>query len=216
VLPHAPHTLVTTIVLSTALLAGCWGGGPGRVKPPDIDAGDAGDQAIELYDKDGDGAIAGAELDAVPGVKAAMETIDADKDGKATAEEIAARVESWQATRVGVMSINCSVTLDGRVPAGAIITFEPESFLGDNIKAGVGEVGPGGSALVSIPKDQRPAKDTPPGLQLGLYRVRISLKSNGQETIPSQYNSETTLGQQVSGDDPAVAAQRVTFALTTQ
>jgi hypothetical protein len=204
------------MALATALLGGCWSSGPSRVQPPDIDAGDAGDQAIELYDKDGDGSIAGAELDAVPGIKAAMETIDADQDGKATADEIAARIEAWQATDIGVMGVNCGVTLDGTALAGATVTFEPESFLGDNIQAGVAEIGAGGSAMVSVPKDKRPAQDTPPGVQLGLYRVRISKLVNGQETIPPQYNFQTTLGQQVSPDDPAVAGQRVRFELTSQ
>jgi hypothetical protein len=185
------------------------------VKPPDIDADDAAAEALELYDKDGDGAIDGAELDAVPGIQAAMETIDADKDGRATEEEIVARIERWREYNAGVMAVNCAFTLDGRPLDGAEVTFEPESFLGDEIKSGVGQTA-SGSVAPSIPKEERPSADMPPGLQMGLYRIRVSKMANGVETIPAKYNSATTLGQQVSPDDPAIAAQRVHFDLTTK
>jgi hypothetical protein len=168
------------------------------------------------FDKDGDGFIAGSELDATPGIKAAMATIDADKDGKVTADEIAQRIKAWQATRYGIMSLAFAFTLDGRPLTDGDVTFEPEPFLADAIKVGVGNTGPGGGTTISIPKDQRPAKDTPVGLQLGLYRVRVSKKVNGQETIPAKYNADTTLGQQVSMDDPAVSGHRLRFDLKSK
>jgi hypothetical protein len=197
-----------------AALAGC-SSGPGRVEAPSISASGAASEAMELYDKDGDGFIAAAELDAVPGIKAALETVDADKDGKVSEDEIIQRIEAWQATNIGVMAVKSMVTLDGRPLSGAMVTFEPEAFLGNNIKAATGETS-SGMATVTIPKDQRPSKDTPPGLQLGLYRVRVSKIQNGQETIPAKYNVETTVGQQISPDDPAVAGQRVKFELSTK
>ena len=203
------------MVLAASLIGGC-SSGPGRVKPPSISASGAASEAMELYDKDGDGFLVGAELDAVPGIKAAMETIDGDKDGKVTADEIQARIEAWQATKIGVMSIKCIVTLDGRPIPGATVTFDPESFLGSDLKAAVAEVGQGGSAMITIPKDQRPNKDTPPGVQVGLYRIRVSKKAGGKETVPAKYNTETILGQEVSPDDPAVAAQRVRFEITSK
>ena len=210
------------IELTLAALAGgllLWGGcssGPSRVQPPAIDADDAGEQAMELYDKDGDGFLAGAELDESPGIKAAMETIDGDKDGKVTADEIAERVKAWQATGVGVLTTNSKFTLDGRPLAGAEITFAPEPFLGDNIKTAVGETDNSGSALGTVPKEQRPTPDTPPGFQPGLYRIRVSKKVGGKETIPAKYNEQTTLGQQYSTDDPALMSQKVRFELTSK
>jgi hypothetical protein len=207
-------SLLNLACATVLLLTGC-NSGPSRIKPPSIDADDAAAEAMELYDKDGDGSIAGAELDAVPGIKAAMETIDADKDGKATEDEIVQRIEAWQATNIGVMASKATFTLDGRPLEGAQITFEPESFLGDDIKPAFGEA-LSGTAMVTIPKEQRPTTDTPPGLQPGLYRVRVSKKVNGQETIPAKYNAETTLGQQISPDDPAIAAQRMRFELRTK
>jgi len=207
-------SLLNLACAAVLLLTGC-NSGPSRIKPPSIDADDAAAEAMELYDKDGDGSIAGAELDAVPGIKAAMETIDANKDGKATEDEIVQRIEAWQATNIGVMAVSAAFTLDGRPLAGAKITFEPESFLGDQIKPAFGDC-TNGAAMISIPKDQRPQKDMPPGVQLGLYRVKVSKKVNGQETIPAKYNAETTLGQQISPDDPAIAGQKMRFQLTTK
>jgi hypothetical protein len=195
--------------------AGC-SGGPSRVQPPSISASGASAQAMEDYDTDGDGFIAGSELDAAVGIKAAMATIDADKDGKATADEIADRIKAWQATRYGIMPLGMTFTLNGRPLDGATITFEPEPFLGDDIKAAVGETTLGGSAMPSVPADQRPTNDTPAGLALGLYRVHVSKKVNGQETIPARYNTETTLGQEISMDDPAVASQKVRFDLKSK
>jgi hypothetical protein len=171
---------------------------------------------MELYDKDGDGSIAAAEFDAVPGIKAAMATIDTSKDGSAQEEEIVARINAWQNTRYGIMPLGVIFTLDGRPLDGAMVTFEPESFLGDDIKAGVGETTLSGQVMPAVPEDQRPSEDTPEGLALGLYRVRVSKKVNGQETIPAKYNAETTLGQEVSMDDPAVASQKVQFDLTSK
>jgi hypothetical protein len=171
---------------------------------------------MEDYDKDGDGFIAGSELEAAVGIKAAMATIDSDKDGKVTADEIANRIEAWQATRYGIMPLGITFTMDGRPLDGATVTFEPEPFLGDEIKAAVGETTLGGSAFPSVPADQRPTKDTPAGLALGLYRVRLSKKVNGQETIPARYNTQTTLGQEVSMDDPAIANQKLRFDLKSK
>jgi len=168
---------------------------------------------MEMFDKDGDGFIAGAELDATPGIKAAMETIDVDKDGKASESEIAKRIESWGQRGTGLTTLGFRVNLNGKPLPGAAVVFEPEPFLGDQFKAAVGETNANGDGSVSIPKEQRVPADAPSGLYLGLYRVRVSKKDGGKEAIPAIYNTETTLGQQVAPDDPAVAGHRVTFNL---
>ena len=208
----------TTGALGASLLAGLAGcsSGPGRVQAPSISASGAASEAMELYDKDGDGFIAAAELDAVPGLKAALDTVDADKDGKLSESEISERIAAWQKTGIGIMLVSATFTLDGRPLTNAMVTLEPESFLGGDIQAGVGEIDGMGSAMISIPKDKRPAKDTPPGVQLGFYRVKVSKAANGPESIPAKYNVETTLGQEVAPDAPAIAGQRVRFQLSTK
>lgn len=207
----------TTGVLGASLLAtlaGC-SGGPSRVTAPSISASGAASKAMAAYDKDGDGFIAGAELDAAPALKAAMSTLDGDKDGKVSQAEIRERIESWQATGLGIMSIACKVTLDGKPVDGATILFEPEAFLGEAVQAGKGTTS-GGMANITIPKENRPAADYPPGMQFGFFNVKVSKQVNGAETIPAKYNTETTLGQQVSTDDPAIMSQLIKFDLTSK
>jgi hypothetical protein len=168
------------------------------------------------YDRDGDGSIAAAELDAAPALRAAMATLDANQDGAVQQAEIVQRIESWQVNRAGMTTANCTVTLDGRPLSGATIAFEPEKFLGGEVKAAFGETSPLGVALPAIPKAERPTADTPAGIQYGFYRVRISKKAGDQETLPARYNAESELGQQIAGDDPAMIRQDLRFELKSK
>jgi hypothetical protein len=166
-----------------------------------------------MYDKNGDGVIAGDELDRAPALKEALSRLDTNADKGVSADEIAARVNAWKATQLGMTSIRCHVTLDGEPLTGATVTFEPEPFLGNEIKAAIGVTNPFGDAAPTIPKEQRPDPRLPGGIHLGLYKVRISKMVNAKEMIPSRYNAETTLGQEVSNDDPAVQRMNMVFAL---
>jgi hypothetical protein len=211
-----PHCFRLTLAFALPLLAiGC-NYGPSRIEAPSISPAGAADAAMEMHDADGDGFLAGEELDKVPGVKAAMQTVDTNGDSKVSAGEIAERIRAWQASQIGVATIMCVVTMDGRPLEGATVTFEPESFLGDEIQAGSGKTDYTGSAYPRIPKEKRPVPDMPGGLQLGFYRVEVSKMANGKETIPGIYNSETTLGQQIAPDDPAFANQRIRLELTSR
>jgi hypothetical protein len=42
------------------------------------------------------------------------------------------------------------------------------------------------------------------GVQPGLYRVEVSKMVDGKETIPSKYNTETTLGVEVAQGSPVM------------
>lgn len=182
-------------------------------QPPKINASASAERALEQYDGDGDGTIAGTELDEVPGIKAALETIDTDGNGQVTEEEIASRIRSWQETGAGLMSLRCEVIYNGQPLSEATVTFEPEPFLGEEMKTAVDETNLFGKASPSIPKENRPSPEAPSGLQLGLYRVKVSKTVDGEETIPAKYNTETTLGQQVALDEPDVLRQRIVFNL---
>ena len=96
---------------------------------------------------------------------------------------------------------------------GAQVTFEPESFLGDEIKPAIGTTNSVGDAAPSIRPEDRSDPKLPGGVHLGLYKVRISKADNGKETIPSKYNTETILGQEVAYDDPGVKSRNIQFAL---
>jgi len=133
-----------------------------------------------------------------------------------SADEVAARVNAWKAMEVGMTLLRCRVTLDGEPLTNAKVVFEPEQFLGDEIKAAAGETNVYGDAGPVIPPEQRTDPKLPGGAHIGLYKVRISKIVNGKETIPARYNSETILGQEVSYDDPAIKNRNMSFALKSK
>jgi hypothetical protein len=198
--------------LLVAAIASCQRG-PAAIKQPSINASSAGKLAMEQYDKDGDGKVAGDELEKAPGLKAALSNLDTDGDKAVSAAEMSARVNAWKAMATGTTFVQCRVTLDGQPLGGATVNFEPESFLGDEIKLAVGTTTPHGDAMMSIRPEDRPDPKQPGGVHLGLYKVRISKIENGRETVPARYNTETTLGQEVSYDDPGVKSRNISFAL---
>lgn len=206
---------VSSLALGLVIGVGC-SSGPSRIMPPSIDADDAAAKAMELYDSDGDGFIAGEELESTPALKASMETLDTDGDGKVSEDEIEARILVWQGTRAGLTTIRCLVTMDGHPLEGATVTFEPAEFLKDSIQTAVAETRYTGLVSPRIPKENRPTPDTPPGIQLGFYNVKISKEVNGKETIPARFNEETILGQQVAMDDPEIVEQRVVFKVKSK
>jgi hypothetical protein len=118
--------------------------------------------------------------------------------------------------KTGMTHLRCHVTLDGEPLAGATVTFEPESFLGSDIKSAVAVTTPFGDVAPTIPPEERPDPKLPGGAQFGLYKVRISKIVNGKETIPAKYNTDTILGQEVSYDDPAMKAMNMTYALKSK
>ena len=82
----APHMAVFLLLCcALTLVIGC--GGRPSIAPPDFDSTKAANQAMELFDADGDGFIANAELDECPGLKDGLKTVDANEDGKITMED---------------------------------------------------------------------------------------------------------------------------------
>jgi len=173
----------------------CWGcsRGPSRVYPPAIDAAAAGRDAMAQYDSDRDGKVAGEELDKAPALKAALKNLDADGDLAVNAGEVTARVKAWQQTKLGRMVLSCQVNMDGRPLPGANVTFVPEEFLGDEIRPATGVTDAQGIATLTVQGDP----DGPPGVPPGLYRVSITKEG---ADIPTKYNTETILGQEVALD----------------
>ena len=196
-------------------VAGC-SRGPSRVEVASYDPAGAAAKAMEIYDVDKDGFIAGGELEKAPGLKAAITTLDIDKDEKISEQEISARVSEWKNQAVPLMSFTCDVTLDGSLLEGATVTYEPDEFLEGVIAEAVDTTNIAGTARPSVPKANRPTPTTPPGVQPGIYKVRISKVVNGKESIPAKYNSETILGHEVSMTDQAIANKQVRYNLTTK
>jgi hypothetical protein len=188
--------------------------GPARVHPPKIDPATAAAAALAEYDRNGDGALSDEELVAAPALQTAKSRLDVDpQDGRITAAEIAERIESWQATRLAILPISCSVQLGGRPLRGATVTLEPESFLGDAVKPATGTTLRHGSAGLSVAKPFRPAP-TAMGVQCGFYKIRISKLQGDRETIPARYNAKTTLGVEVAPDATEVQTGTIALKLT--
>jgi hypothetical protein len=207
----------SSLLVSTLLtaVASCHYG-PAAVKQPAIDATAAGKLAMAMYDKNGDGKVAGDELENAPALKAALPRLDTNGDGGVSADEVTARVNAWKEMRTGMTYVQCRVMLNGQPLSGAEVTFEPEPFLGDEIKPAVGTTTMQGDATPVIRPEDRLDPKLPGGVHLGLYKVRISKLDNGKQIIPARYNTETTLGQEVAYDDPAVQNRNMIFALKTK
>ena len=166
---------------------------------------------MSQYDTDGDGVVKGEELEKAPSLKAALKNLDTDSDGGVSASEVSARVNAWKDSKVGVMSLSCTVRLDGQPLQGATVKFVPEEFLGSEVKACLGTTDQYGVAILSVPEDQRLKPDDPPGAACGLYLVQITAPDG---SIPAKYNTETTLGQEVALDADGIQ-EGITFDLQT-
>lgn len=187
------------LLLSTAIICGC-NSRPGRVYAPSISAKDAASEAIQTADTDGDGLLSEQELKSIGSLRRSMSSIDSNGDRQISAEEIAERIEYWQKSRIAIAPGRCFVTLNGRPLAGAEVRLKPESFLGDQVVPAFGVTGSDGIAPLSIAEEHRPMPQIT-GIQLGLYRVEVSLKQKGVETIPDRYNVNSILGMEVAPGD---------------
>jgi hypothetical protein len=170
------------------LSAGCSGG----VSQPSLAPAEVGRQAVAAYDKNGDGFLDAKELEDCPALGKSLSILDKDGDGKLSAQEIADRVQSYLDSRIALTGVVCRVLLDNQPLEGATVTFEPEKFMGPNIKPASGVADQNGAVQLQA------VGETFAGVHLGFYRVRISKKdAAGRELVPSRYNTHTTLGQEV-------------------
>jgi hypothetical protein len=198
--------LVGVVVL--AFTGGC-SGKPSRVSPPAIDSHGSAQIAIEEFDANHDGKIDGSELEKVPSIKVALARIDQNGDKAVSAEELAARIEGWKQSQLGILGFAVRVTLDGKPLNDATVTFTPEKFLGSHLKPAQGTTDSQGYT--------RPTIDDPvlrsrhfAGAPYGFYRVEIS----GSKPIPTRYNTQTTLGAEIAPD--AMTAAPISFDLTSK
>jgi hypothetical protein len=179
--------------------AGC-PAGPSRVEAPAFDPQKAASKALELFDTDGSGTIAGKELDQSPGLKSALAAMDQDSDGGLSPEEISDRIAQIVESKLGAMQVACVVLHRGQPLPGVQIRFVPEPFLDGVIQPAEGTTTDGGMGIATL----QSAGGQTSGIQPGFYRVELSRQVNGREMLPAKYNTQTVLGGEVSFDNPAL------------
>jgi hypothetical protein len=184
---------LNTVAVVLIIVAGC-SRGPSRLNPPSVSS-DAGESAIQKYDGNKDGALTVDELVQSPGLKIAISRIDANNDHRITADEITSRIGKWRESRLALSSMNARVRLDGMPVQNAVVTLVPEDFLGEAVKPASGTTEDDGFASIRISPD--PDEN---GVHLGFYRLQVSKKINGKETIPARYNEKTELGVEIAHD----------------
>ena len=178
------------------LCLGCSDSSPSPKMPP-LDPAAIAQEAMRRYDSNGDGKLDAKELAVAPALSAMLRTIKGHDPGHAdalTADDIAARVAAWK-QGIGVLfGARSRVTLDGKRLADAVVTWEPESYLGPDYHPSSGTTNKNGYAYVS------PAVEGFQGIFPGLYTVRISKQVEGKETLPACCNQKSTLGREVATD----------------
>lgn len=207
--------VAVSATLSLCVLAGC-DRKPQRAEVPPHNPSSVASAAMAKYDANSDGAIAGDELQKAPALvdhpDLTVKLIDKDNDGRITADEIQSRVQTWLDSKVGIMSFHCNVKLDGKPLEGATVVFEPEEFHAGAINEASGTTGVDGTAVLAVAKEKLPSHlQDISGMQTGFYKVRITHPS---ASIPAKYNTDTTLGQEVSSD--AVGSVNVLFDLKSR
>lgn len=192
------HALMISLGFVVMLPAGCSREAT-PIALPAVSAADAGAAAVAAYDENENGVIDTEELLLAPALRAAQPRLDTNTDGQITAGEIVARIETWQATGLGLLTVPVEVTLDGQPLEGATVTLKPARFLGDAFKPAIGITKPSGRTTVSLAEADLANAGTT-GVPPGFYTVHISKFVDGKESLPPRYNAQTTLGVEVALD----------------
>jgi hypothetical protein len=181
------------ILLSTFVVCGC-SSTEEPVAVPSFDANSIWSQALASLDKDGDKLLSEEEIEASPSLTAAMPTTDKDGDKQISDTELKQRVEEYRDDYLALMPFACLVVQDGYPVVDATVRLVPASFMSDSIKPAIGKTDSEGFTVLAINGMEIP------GVQVGMYRVEISKRDDGEEAIAAQFNSETKLGQEVASD----------------
>lgn len=179
--------------LAIAVWFGC-SHGPAPLPQPKVDPAEAGRLALEQYDSKKTGKISGADLDACPSIKSIADQLAGGGGRGITADMIAARISQWHDMPLARLTPYVLVKHNGTPLARAVVTLVPEKFLGPNMKPGTGTTDDSGNAMPSVPSE---GSNDFGGMPPGFYRVEITKPG---ENIPAKYNTDTTLGVEVSID----------------
>lgn len=180
------------VILFSICLVGCFG--EKAITHPKVNPAAAAEQAISLYDSDGDGKISKEEAK-----KTALDPEkgwDANGDGSIDQAEIENRLTTYEAMKPGLqMNISCRVLHKRKPLEGAEVVYEPEAFLGGSTPKASGTSNAEG--VVGLVSEEL-SDATLQGVYTGLYLVRIT---HPTVEIPAKYNTETELFVELSPMD---------------
>ena len=162
---------------------------------PKFSARKASSEAVRLNDKNEDGKLEESEWTRSPTLSSIADRIDKDEDKILTNEEIANYLRGWQQSPSFIVAAMPTFYLDGEPLAGATITLDAAEFLGSSYPEITATTNADGTANFKL------VDASYPGVYSGLYRVRVSKKEEGKETIPARYNVETELGCEFSKEN---------------
>jgi len=200
-------------VTTCSLSAGC-SQRPAGPRPPNIDAQQSGEYALELHDSNDDRELDATELGQIPGILHALPIYDRDSNGKVSAAEIAARILQWRKDDTGLLMLSCVVLLDGRPLEGAHVRLVPEPFLGDEIRVATTTTGRRGQGLLKLADEDLPGHLRGlPGVALGIYKVEVT---HPTIELPAKYHSATELGLEVGDDSPELQGGKFTLRLKSR
>lgn len=139
----------------------------------------AADEALKLYDTNGDDQIDAAELEKCPALQSAMSRVDTNGDKVISADELAARIGMYQeqSTLVGTQVL---VNSRRKPVANASVVFEYEPFMGNERPRFSGTTGSHGIAPLV---DERTGSPSEGLLPVGFYRVQITPAGRGAAEI---------------------------------
>ena len=189
---------------------------PERAEVPTLDPAAIAAGAMSAYDTNSDGSVAGDELAKAASITdhpdLPVKLIDKNSDGQISKDEIQNRVQQWIDSKVGILSFHCNVTLDGKPLEGATVTYVPEPFMGGAVEEATGITDETGAAVIAIDQAKLPSHlKGIHGMRSGFYKVEVTHPS---KSILAKYNTETTLGQEVSSD--GVGSINVVHALESR
>jgi len=160
--------------------------------------------AMAQLDKNANGTIEGPELDACTGLKDALTFIDTNNDSKLTADELKTRFDAYRTA--GAVGYNIRVSLDGNPLPDATVTLTPEGFMLGVLSKATAKTGPDGT----VNKYTINGSDSP-GIPSGVYRIAVTKDG---ANIPAKFNTETTLGCEISGGGRGGSSTRELKLLT--
>ena len=186
---------------------------PERIEMTELNPSAAAERAIQQYDTNGDGALSEDEYSKSPVLARARQQFDSDGDGSITQADIEARLQSWLDNEIALQVLPVQVMWRDRALSDATVRFVPEEFLGDAFRPAEGVTDSYGIANIVHAPEDRPDPEYPQGVRVGLYRVEVTKQEDGKQIIPTKYNEETTLGQEVASG-AAGTGQMISFNLS--